>query len=87
VTRVWKRLAKISRTIIFNGIHRSILLKLAGETQSSGHESNRLQPEEAEVINSDELLRAEWSTVNDGIQTIYKILGPPPLKTLSGGLK
>jgi hypothetical protein len=40
-------------------------------------------PENAELINSDEILRSEWSTVNDGIQAIYKILGPPPLKTLA----
>jgi hypothetical protein len=43
-----------------------------------------VQPEAAEVINSDERLRIEWSTLNDDIRRIYEILGPPPLKMLSG---
>ena len=40
--------------------------------------------EEAEKIDSDEFLRLEWDARNDDIGRIYTILGPPPLRTLSG---
>lgn len=56
--------------------------QIAEEAQGAAA-ARSLRPEDAEVIRSDELLKEEWSNVNDGIQAIYTILGPPPLKTLS----
>jgi CRP-like cAMP-binding protein len=72
----WMRLAEVEAS----GISAS---NNQGTSTADERGGQSRQPEAAEVIDSDELLRAEWSTVNDGIQAIYKILGPPPLKTLS----
>jgi hypothetical protein len=57
----------------------------ATNPQPEAAEVINIQPEAAEVINSDEQLRIEWSTLNDDIRRIYEILGPPPLKILTGG--
>ena len=40
---------------------------------------NHISPDEAEKINSDPHLKTGWSAVNDDINNIYKVLGPPPL--------
>jgi hypothetical protein len=41
---------------------------------------NPLRPEAADVIDSDERLKAEWVAVNGDIQNIYRVLGPPPMR-------
>lgn len=56
----------------------------ATNPQPKAAEVTNPRPDAAEVINSDECLRIEWSALNDDIRSIYEILGPPPLKTLSG---
>jgi hypothetical protein len=43
-----------------------------------------LRPEAADRIDSDEHLKNEWRSVHVDIQRIYEVLGPPPLKTLTG---
>ena len=74
--QAWLRLAQQSSST--HGTSRD------NESSTAGTSGKRnLHMEKAEVLDSDELLKAEWSTVNDGIQAIYKVLGPPPLKTLT----
>lgn len=52
---------------------------------SRGEEMERRSlREEVEKITSDEFLRLEWDARNNDISRIYTILGPPPLRTLSG---
>jgi hypothetical protein len=43
-----------------------------------------LHPDEAQKIPSDRYLHEEWLYANIDISRVYEILGPPPLKTLSG---
>jgi hypothetical protein len=58
----------------------------ASERASSRNEEGEKPSlrKEAGEIESDELLRSEWDARNVDIQRIYTILGPPPLRTLSG---
>jgi hypothetical protein len=73
----------IQRNSIRNEISPS---NRSSASQSSHKESspNREIHKKAEDIMSDDLLRAEWHIINNNIGRIYQILGPPPLRTISG---
>jgi putative flippase GtrA len=68
------------RKFVFNSIPAT---QDAAE-ELSGITHKYLSPEEARIVASDAHLKAEWTNVNASISTIYELLGPPPLKTLSG---
>lgn len=72
------------RGMVCSGLFRGFTRAPQPERPSPKGNRGYVQPEAAEVISSDEHLRVEWSALNDGIRSIYEVLGPPPLKMLSG---